>query len=154
MKSSRLRRLLATLAGKRRQLIYQVALENIGYEASPLDRVDDDVACAESVTEILNRAIGFPIITGTWTLNDSLQRNRQWAPTQTPGPGDIIISPTGMHKRKTNIRNGHVGIVGKNGIVMSNDSHTGKWMANYTIATWRQRYEAQGTYPVFFYTLV
>jgi len=149
-----LRAILAQLTGLRRQLIYRTALDTIGVDASPNDLAPDEFGCAESVSLILNRAIGFPTITGTYTLNQRLQSDRRFAPTNTPRPGDIIISPTGMRLGPSKINNGHVGIVGNNNSIMSNDSYTGKWMANYTIDTWRKRYQQDGKYPVFFYTLV
>ena len=65
--------------------------------------------------------------------------------------GNIVISPTGMGDGS--IR-GHVGIMGKNDVIMSNDSRTGKWMANYTIETWRERYSRKGKMPVYFYKVI
>lgn len=143
--------LLRIITATRRQLIYSIAKDHLGQEASPLDLVDDVVGCAESVTNILAKVVPTPIITGTWTLNDFFERSPRWAPTDTPRPGDVIISPTGSGNGK--IR-GHVGIIGENGVIMSNDSSTGLWMANFTISSWLSRYRRKGGMPVYFYTLV
>lgn len=142
--------LLARVTFLRRKYIYQTALNSIGMDASPLDRADDVLGCAESVTEILVKAgaIG-GVITGTYTLERYLQRSKNWVVTQTPQAGDIIISATGTGNGK--IR-GHVGIWGENGVIMSNDSLTGKWMANYTLDTWNDRYKNIGGFPVTSYT--
>lgn len=150
-----LKLILKLLTALRSKLIVSIAKDHLGIDASPLDRAADEYGCAESVTEILNKAVGFPIITGTWTLNDYLMRHAKWVPTQHPKPGDIIISPTGTSKKgKKAPFVGHVGIMGDNGIIMANDSYTGKWSAHYTLKTWKERYEDKGGYPTYYYTLI
>lgn len=147
-------RLLAAITILRRLLLHKKAINHLGIDASPSDAADDVLGCAESVTEIIKQVLpDFPVILGTWTLDDRFFKDRRFMITQTPQPGDIVISPTGTSKlgRKAPIR-GHVGIIGENNIIMSNDSYTGKWMANYTIETWRKRYQDLGGYQVTFYT--
>lgn len=134
---------------KPKKTLLQAALDHIGLDASPNDLVDDVVGCAESVTTILRTVTTFPLITGTWTLRDELERDTRFTKTGIPMPGDIVISPTGTGNGS--IR-GHAGIVGRNGSIMSNDSYTGKWMANYTIDTWRARYVTKGGMPTYFYS--
>lgn len=139
------------LQERRRESIYEEALRHLGEDASPLDRVDDVVGCAESVTEILNKVMGFPIITGTWTMWDYLKRDSRFKKTSIPMPGDIVISPTEGKRR------GHVGIVGKHGAILSSVSlgkDSGKFMANYTLDTWFARYRGKMELPVHFYTRV
>lgn len=131
--------------------IYLEALKYIGTDASPSDRVDDVVGCAESVTEILSKVIRFPVVTGTWTLWDKLRRDQRFRETTIPMPGDIIISPTGTGNGR--IR-GHVGIFGKNLVIMANDSDTGKWMAFYTLDSWKDRYEKKGGIKTWIFTQV
>lgn len=147
--------ILAKLLFLRKKLIVAIAKDHLGKDASPIDRVSDEVGCAESVTEILNKAITFPIITGTWTLNDYLQRDRRFSPAETPEPGDVIISPTGTSKKgKKAPFVGHTGIMGENGVIYNNNSYTGKWLATYTLETWKQRYAHEGGYPVYIYRLI
>lgn len=150
---SRLQKLFALLFPnyKVKLTIYQTSLTYLGSDASPLDRVDDDVACAESVTTILNKYMGMPIIFGTATLYEYLQKSSKWREVSLPMAGDIIISPTGYGNGSLI---GHVGIVGQNQQIMSNSSATGKWSANFTISTWNARYKAKGGFPVKFYKLI
>lgn len=150
----RIKLLLQTIVMLRRLLLHKKAINHLGIDASPIDMADDVLGCAESVTSIIRQVLpDFPIILGTWTLERRLWNDRRFVITQTPGVGDIVISATGSSKlgRNAPIR-GHVGIVGENGIIMSNDSYTGKWMANYTLETWKKRYQEYGGYPVLFYT--
>lgn len=146
-----LRQLLNLLLLRKSEYIYQEALNHIGVDASPDDLVDDVVGCAESVSAILQKHINMPIITGTYTLFDYMNKSTNFARTDIPMPGNIIISPTGMGDGSMR---GHVGIVGKNDVVMSNDSYSGKWMANYTIPAWRARYSGQGKMPVYFFKVI
>ena len=149
-----MKKILQTVFKLRRQLIHSIAKDYIGKEASPLDRVDDVVACVESVTEILKKAGAFPTIeTGTYTMYMKLARSRHWVLVDNPEPGDIIISPTGMSNKRTKMR-GHIGITGVNNIIMSNDSYTGLWSATYSIKMWRDRYEKEGGYPVHFFRYI
>lgn len=135
----------------RRKLIYSIAKDNLGIDASPADLAPDEFGCAESVTNILKKAVGTPIMTGTWTLYDYFNRTPNWYMVQNPEAGDIIISPTGTSsKGKKAPHVGHVGIVGEHGAIMSSDSRTGKFMSNYSLETWKNRYQKAG-YPILFY---
>lgn len=128
--------------------LYNYAVKFLGVDSSPNDLADDMVGCAETVTTILNKYMGFPIILGTSTLNANLSTNPKFKRTYTPTPGCIIISPT------TPKNVGHVGFVGQNNIILSNDSYTGKFSANYTIATWTARYKNALGLEVIYYTLI
>lgn len=130
--------------------VYQTALKYLGVDASPSDIVDDVVGCAESVTTILRQHVKMPIIPGTASLYAYMLNSPLFKRVSIPMPGDIVISPTGMGNGKIQ---GHTGIVGQNNIIMSNDSFTGKWMANYTILTWRARYADKGKLPVVYFTV-
>lgn len=128
------------------------AKQSIGMDASPYDRVDDVVGCAESVTEILKKVRhNTPIIMGTWTLMDYLDNNKGYKRVFIPMPGNIILSPTGTGNGS--IR-GHVGIVGRNSSIMSANSANGLWMSNYTIETWEKRYKDKGGIPTKYYSLI
>lgn len=136
----------------RRKLIHKIALEHIGRDASPLDRADDVVGCVESVTEILVKTGTWPKVeTGTYTFWRQLAQSRNWTLTANPQAGDIIISPTGTGNGR--IR-GHVGILSNNGVIMSNDSYSGKWMANYDLKRWKDRYQGIGNFPIYYFTYV
>lgn len=136
----------------RTKLIVQVAKDSLGKDASPLDRVDDIVGCVESVTEILVKVgVWNKVEVGTYTFWKKLAQSNKWVLVSTPKPGDIIISPTGLGNGSIQ---GHVGIVGDNGIIFSNDSYTGKWMTHYTINTWEKRYGEKGGFPIYYFRLL
>jgi hypothetical protein len=124
----------------------------IGRDASPRDLAPDQLGCAESVSMIIKDVLpDFPIITGTWVLRDRLDKDVRFKKVTVPMPGDIIISPTGTVAKAP--FPGHVGILGADTTVMSNDSRAGKWEANYTIASWQKRWGTAG-FPVQFYSLI
>lgn len=130
--------------------IYLMAISKLGHDASPNDLVDDDVACAESVTTILHTLWPeMPIITGTWTLWEYLKKSKHFQKTLFPQKGDIVISPTGTGNGR--LRNGHVGIVGEGEMIISNDSPTGLFLENFTMSSWKKKYVGAGGFPMEFY---
>lgn len=132
--------------------LFNAAETMIGFDASPLDFVGDDLGCAESVCNIINQVIELPIITGTWTLWNRFRNDRRFQHTlNSREVGTIIISPTGTGNGS--IR-GHVGIVGENETIMSANSFTGRWEYNYTLKMWRERYEKKGGFPTYYYKLI
>lgn len=144
-----IKKLRAQISVLYRKLIVKKATRYLGTDASPDDIVDDVVGCAESVTTILAECIpSFPIIVGTWTLYDHLNRSPNWVRVYDPQPGDVLVSPTGMGNGK--IR-GHTGILSERGVIMSNDSYSGKWMANYTVESWKKRYVVLGGIPMYYF---
>ena len=129
--------------------LYLAAVLKLGQDASPRDRVPDDLGCVESLTEILHSLWPeVPIIGGTYTLFEYLKRSPLFQKTDYPEPGCIIISPTGTGNGK--IR-GHTGIVGKDGIIMSNDSDSGLFMENFTLHSWQRKYKDFGGFLVGYY---
>jgi hypothetical protein len=122
----------------------------IGKDASPRDLVDDELGCAESVSEVIRCLVDFPIITGTWTLWDKLRKDDRFEEVGEPAEGDIIISPTGTGNGKVV---GHTGVVGKDNTVMSNNSFTGTFEVTHTIQEWMDFYMGKGAFPVYYYRL-
>lgn len=136
----------------RRKLIHQLALSYIGKDASPNDAAPDELGCAESVTEILKKAGTMDYVSiSTYRLYKFFVGSPHWKEVAYPQPGDVILSPTAYSNKRPVPFVGHVGIVGKNNLVMSNDSATGMFMTNYTIKTWTARWKKQGGYPVQFW---
>lgn len=136
----------------RRELLYQQSLLSIGRDVSPFDVVDDDLGCAESLSNIIKKVVPFPIITGTWTLRAKLTTSRLFMEaTENTGRGTIILCATGSGNGT--IR-GHVGILGDNGTIMSNSSATGQWTQNYTLEAWKERWEKAGGFTIHYYTLI
>ena len=137
------------ISSLRRKLIHSIALDSIGLDASPNDVAPDELGCAESVTEILQLAgVMSYVEISTYRLYDYLKNSKNWELVETPEPGDIILSPTAYSTKRPVPFPGHVGIVGQNNTVMSNDSATGKFMSNYTLESWAGRWKKRGGYPV------
>ena len=114
-------------------------------DITPQDLTDDDVACAESVSQVLRmcgvRGISQLGIVSTIRMFEFLSSSEQFIKVETPLPGDVIISVTGTGNGK--LSNGHCGITGVINI-MNNHSDTGLWIASYTLEQWEKRYHDYG----------
>ena len=129
--------------------LFLLAQLSVGRDVSPLDFAGDELGCAESVTNLLSQVLPFRILTGTASLDEMLRRDPRFLFSRSYlGEGGIVLSPTGSGNGK--IR-GHVGIFGVGEEIMSADSNTGLWTRNFTLQTWRARYEKLGELPVNFY---
>lgn len=127
---------------------YLGALSAINTDASPNDLAPDELGCAETVNAIHRKVFGFEIGGGLSTnkLYKALESSSLWMRVDQPLSGDICISPSGYGNG--NLSNGHVGIMTPDQGIMSNDSATGKFIENYTLSSWRARYQGIGGYPV------
>lgn len=139
-----------------RLYLFAVALKYIGTDASPNDVAPDELGCAETVYDILQTAfplnVGFPFVISTSKLYDALKISSKYIKIDQPLEGDIVISPTGYGNG--NLSNGHVGIKGEGDKIMSNDSSTGLFKENYTMADWKKRYVTLGGYPMVYFRRV
>lgn len=132
-------------------VLYQEAIKAIGMDASPEDLAPDELGCAETVSSIVRKVLpDFPVITGTWVLNDKLSKDERFERVGEPEIGAIIMSPTGMGNGTFP---GHTGICGDKNTIMSNVSATGKFDQNYTIESWKLRYMVKGQFPMIYYRL-
>ena len=127
---------------------FDVCKSALGTDASPNDEAPDELACANTVTELMRKVYPeTPKINGTWTLWEYLKKN--WAEVKTYEPGTIIISPTG-----TGTGTGHAGVVMEDGLIASNNSfgpNKGKFTINYTRETWNSKYAVKQKMPVYLY---
>jgi hypothetical protein len=125
--------------------LYNTAVACLGKDVTPDDRIDDDVDCADTVNTVYALCFAKKIVTpGDSTIE--LYSAMKNAPLRFKEidhfvPGAIIISVTGTGNGS--LEHGHTGICGKNWI-MSNDSQTGKLLANFNYDTWHQRYVILG----------
>ena len=136
------------------EIIYNEALRCLGRDISPKE---NEFACAESVNSVVMFALGTPVGGGTSTalMYQALQNKKRFKKVDEPLRGDIVISPTGYSRfRKPPFRNGHVGIVSDSDKIMSNDSATSLWKQNYTLTTWKARYQTKGGYPMDFFRVL
>lgn len=131
--------------------LLSLAKSKVGEDASPNDMAPDGLGCAESVSTLISHLINFPIILSTKVLYETLKSDSRFERTLKLDAGNIIISPTGYGNG--NLAHGHVGIIGENEIIYSNDSATGNWLANYTITSWVNRYRKIGGFPIFVFKM-
>lgn len=130
-----------------REKLYRIAKQNVGVDVSPRDIADDEVGCAESVSMLLEQVYpNFPLILSTVQLTKILREDINFKATLTLQEGNIIISPTGSGNGMVR---GHVGIVGRDSVIMSNTSNNGKWEENYTVDTWVKRWRNTGKMPIY-----
>lgn len=131
------------------QKIYDEAKKALGTSLVPVGD-DPDLGCAISVSVLLHDKCGIDIAktTGTWTLLQELLQSKYFQLVSDPQPADILMYATGTSTiQNTPIKHGHVAILGKYG-VLSNNSLTGLWSENYSLASFKARYEVQGGYPL------
>jgi len=129
--------------------LLELAEQSIGTDVTPDDMVPDTVACAISLTTLINQTDKtFPKVAGTWTLWDILEHRSDYQRVTVPTPGCIVVSPTGTGNGSIP---GHAGIIMADNTIASNDSATGKFIKNYTLDTWRARYVDKGGYKIFMY---
>lgn len=131
--------------------LYEAAFSLLGMDASPQDIVPDEFGCAETLSRVVQKAfpdLKFPTLLSTREMYSHLTRSPSFEEVDEPIYGDIIISVTGLGNGS--VPNGHCGVVGRhlapNGSlwIMSNDSRSGTWEANYSIEGWRRFFETRG----------
>lgn len=137
----------------KREHLYEVAKESIGQDISPRDIAPDNLACVESLCKIIQKAcpeLQFPTLLSTRSLFEYLERSVSFTPVESPLYGDIILSVTGSGNGT--VAHGHCGIYGKKWI-MSNDSRTGSWEANYLPESWERYFRGRGGMQTLYYRL-
>lgn len=122
----------------KREHLYEVAKACIGQDMSPQDVAPDTLACMESVDGVYLKAFGKHLLSpanrySTMLGYKAMLNNPELEVVADPLPGDIVISPTGYSSK--NSPHGHTGLRGIS-TYMSNDSDSGLWKANYTLAAW------------------
>ncbi len=140
-----------------REILFHAALNHCGTDASPDDDANDAYGCVDSIEEIHHKIFGEYIgakkTLSTYWLKKYLDESPKFIRVPSPQEGSIVLSPTG-YGGKNGVKNGHVGIVGAGGVIMSNDSRTGLWDENYTVDSWHRYYATKGGYPVYFYNRI
>lgn len=141
-----------------KERLYEKAKSLLGTDASPDDAANDIYGCADSVSKVIQSALPelrFPSLLSTAAMLEYLQRSVVFQETDTPSAGSIIISATGTGDGR--LKNGHVGIVGKNPspdgslYVMSNNSFKGTWEADWSIASWKRYYTGRGGFSIHYF---
>lgn len=141
-----------------RTKLYNAAISFLGTDASPADTAPDEYGCADSLSKVIQKAfpeMRFPNLLNTRDIEMYFLTSLSFEETKEPMYGDIIISVTGSGNGR--IPSGHCGVVGKylgpSGTlwVMSNDSRTGHWEANYTIDGWNRYFRDKGGMQTHFF---
>ena len=130
---------------EKRDKIYDTAVSFIGRDATPKSNVPNEVACAEVMSTILQKALPelrFPMLVSTRDMYNYLVKSPSFEEVSYQDYGDIIISPTGL----VALKNGHVGTLGKNDApngsrwIISNNSLSGTVEVNFTLDGWHRYY--------------
>lgn len=133
-----------------REKLLIAAKEWLGKDASPDEKAPDDLACAESVSNILRSIYpDFPIIISTAELRKQLNKDTRFKSTLDIKPGCILVSPTGSGNGT--IPNGHTGIFLTGDRIASNSSKSGLWEDNYSLDEWIAYYRDKGGFPLYVY---
>lgn len=126
--------------------LYNIAKAYLGKDASWRNVAPKELACAESVSSLIQHLFpDFPVEVSTTRLEKLLEGDRRFDYSTEWEPGTIIISPTNGESI------GHVGIFGQGDLIMSNTSITGMWEKNYTLDTWIRRYRSKLGLKIYFY---
>ena len=138
---------LETPAGRK---LHETAVSCLGKDVGD-SGYGDAVDCAVSVNNIVFKAFGDYAggDISTYRMYHAIKNNKKFREVRESLPGDIILSPSGHGNGR--ISNGHVGIMGENGQIMSNNSKNGLFEVTHTLSSWRAYYQIQGGYPVTFW---
>lgn len=146
-----------------REQFYNLAKSFVGVDISPLDVAPDNLACMEGVDNLYHHFCG-TYINGTKTKvqvsttvgNKIMAANpARFKPTLDLLPGNIIMSATGSSSLPNPPEaHGHVGVVGENGLIYSNNSRTGKWDTHLTIDDWVRIFRKESGYPIKLYEVI
>lgn len=118
-------------------------------EASPEDNAPDELACVESLTNILRFVYSdFPQEISTIILKKRLDNSPHFKPTLALDRGNIILSVTGTGNGTIV---GHCGILRGNSRIMSNTSKNGLWQDNYSVNAWVNRFRIRGGMKIYVY---
>lgn len=149
--ANQISKLLSILIGDKRERLFAYSTTQLGVKKSGI-RASIDVGCVEAWMNIILECFGFLFSNtlSTTILDQELSRSIRVKKISIleVKRGDIIISPT----RGKSI--GHVGVLGDKGVIMSNNSRTGKWSDHLDISKWYVRYDKEYGLPVNFYRIV
>lgn len=136
--------------------LYVTALDALGTDVSPKDKAPDDLACAETAFNMIDKVVPGAIKGSLSTLElfKQMDASPKFRRVLTFRPGTIIISPTPLGIQPGILTNGHVGIVVDNEEIVSNDSATGNLLQNYTVSSWVARYRDKGKYKIYCFELI
>lgn len=133
------------------ELLLDFAITFINTDPTPKDEVPDETSCVFSLTTILNQYMKFPVLDYTPTLLSTLKNDKRFKESVEFKLGSIILSPTGSGNGSIQ---GHVGIITREGKILSNSSLTGLWTDKYDSISWIQRYSKKGGLDIHIFEVV
>jgi hypothetical protein len=143
----------------KRELLLATVKKSLGIDASPADRAPDELACVETVDTLFHKTFGryidkraYQPEVSTYRAYLFLNGSAEFEEVKDPSDGTIVISPSGFGYRPM-VPNGHIGVCDSAGNIYSNNSPTGTLEKNYTVASWRRRWEG-AQYPVKFFNYI
>lgn len=154
----RMQTILSGISDKQ-NLLYEAAFDAYR-EGRDLSRIAPDLlGCAESVSRLIQEALpemNFPMFLSTTEMFNYFEQSPTFVPVSEEDIDFalIVISPTDGN----NV--GHVGILGKKNApdgtkyILSNNSYTGMFTPDYSIASWKRFYAQRKGLPVLFYRIV
>lgn len=129
-----------------------IAVKAYGIDPTPNDEVDDTVSCVFSLTTLIKRFMpDFPIMTNTPEFVKYIRTDKRFKPSNELKQGNIIVSVTGTGNGSII---GHIGIVWKDGTILSNSSATGLWSDKFNTISWIDRYSRRGGLDLFIFELL
>lgn len=127
--------------------------ENLGKD---LNNDYNELGCAETVNNVLKECMGYVAGGGPSTAKmlEALVVNENFKEVTKlqARAGDIVLSATGTGNGT--IAHGHVGFLGDNGIIYSNNSYTDQLDDHITAQQWKEYFAQKGGFPVRYFRAI
>ena len=108
----------------------------------------NELGCAQTVNNVLKACLGYEAGGGASTaaMLPAILSNPNFKEVENvyAEAGDIILCATGTGNG--NISHGHVGFLGENGVIYSNDSAKDALLQNFTSESWKNYFVIKGGY--------
>lgn len=138
---------------KNNEIILAFIKENLGKD---LNNDYNELGCAQTVNNILTECLGYPAGGGASTalMLKTLVANNNFKEVTTTKAraGDIIISATGTGNGT--IAHGHVGFLGENGVIYSNNSYKDMLDGHITAEQWKNYFARKGGFSVRYFRAI
>lgn len=135
------------------KIILQYIKDNLGED---LNGDYNELGCATCVNSVLKNCLGYEAGGGPSTAKmlEELKKNKNFKKmtTKTAQAGDIILSATGTGNGT--IAHGHVGFLGENGVIYSNNSDKDMLDDHLVVSAWKQYFTEKGGFPVNYYRAI
>lgn len=133
------------------ELLKEAVLSSLGQDLSTF--TDNSVACVEAGSKILQKVYkDFPTLLSTVAIFQHFKLDKRFKGTLDIKPWQVILCVTGWGNGT--IPNGHLGFIGESSKIYSNDSSSGKFLNNYTLGEWIERYRNKGGFKIYLFDLV